>query len=81
MGSLLALQPGETFSSVLKSIKLYPFMKKDFIQSAGAIYEAPECSIIAFGHEGVLCSSGDDYGDAGEAGSDGSYHDNSGELY
>ncbi len=33
-------------------------MKKDFIQNAGARYESPECSVIAFGFEGVLCDSG-----------------------
>ncbi len=33
-------------------------MKRDFIQNAQGCYEAPECSIIAFGFEGVLCESG-----------------------
>ncbi len=52
-----------------KSIKLYPFMKKDFIQNAGARYESPECSVIAFGFEGVLCGSGrDSWGLSNQAG-------------
>ncbi len=33
-------------------------MKKDFIQNAGGRYEAPNCSVVAFGLEGVLCESG-----------------------
>lgn len=49
-------------------------MKKDFIQNAGARYEAPECSVIAFGFEGVLCAS-DGYGDEGAAGAYGAYSD------
>ncbi len=52
------MYPEGTFFRVLKSIKLYPFMKKDFIQNAGERYESPECSVIAFGFEGVLCDSG-----------------------
>ncbi len=34
-------------------------MKKDFIQNAGGRYEAPNCSVVAFGLEGVLCESGE----------------------
>ena len=33
-------------------------MKKDFIQNAGERYASPECSVVAFGFEGVLCASG-----------------------
>ena len=32
-------------------------MKKDFIQNAGVCYASPECSVVAFGFEGVLCAS------------------------
>ncbi len=72
------MYPEGTFFRVLKSIKLYPFMKKDFIQNAGARYESPECSVIAFGFEGVLCGS---YGEEGEAGAKGTYNDYLGEDY
>ncbi len=34
-------------------------MKKVFIQNAQGCYETPECSVIAFGFEGVLCASGE----------------------
>ncbi len=50
-------------------------MKKDFIQNAQGCYETPECSIIAFGLEGVLCESGEGYGDEGAAGAYGAYSD------
>ncbi len=51
-------------------------MKKDFIQNAGGRYEAPECSVVAFGLEGVLCGSGEEgYGDEGKSGAYGNYYD------
>ena len=45
-------------------------MKKVFIQNAGARYKAPECSVIAFGLEGVLCESRGSWGLTNQAGED-----------
>ena len=43
-------------------------MKKVFIQNVGARYKAPECSVIAFGLEGVLCESRGSWGLTNQAG-------------
>ncbi len=47
-------------------------MKKDFILNGQALYAAPDCQLLSFNFQGVLCSS---YGEEGQAGANGKYYD------
>ncbi len=48
--------------------QIISIMRKSFIQNAGACYKAPECSVIAFSLEGVLCESRGSWGQSNQAG-------------